>query len=204
MTTAYIVNRPINVVTQVASSVFLLAPLYLVLTGTAGIYSPQAVARLADFSPTPIIRVVGRKSQKRYRSTADNLLRVRDTFGFKMSELAEVFGVSRTAAYDWLNGTNPKADIAMKIELLASYADSVHEADGNRIALLRRNPLFAGRALVSAMKSGQDLETTVSNLTKGSIEEHLPFRHIQSSQRIRKTTSDSFSEIVTPVIFERS
>ena len=93
--TTYRLTRPMGF--QTTSSAVLIAPLCLVMAGTAGTYSPLAIAQLADFSPIPIIRVVGRNSDQRIRSVVESLLRVRDVFGLKMSELAEVFGVSRTA-----------------------------------------------------------------------------------------------------------
>jgi transcriptional regulator with XRE-family HTH domain len=198
------VPRPIEIATRAVSSAVVLAPLYLVLAGTAGMYSPQAVARLADFSPTPIIQVVGKKTQKRYWSTSERLLKVRDIFGLKMSELAEIFGVSRTAAYDWLNGSTPKADIAVKIEMLASYADAVQEMEGNRTSLSRRNPLLSGRTLVNAVKTGQNLEETISILREGRIQESPSFAPKRGSQRLREESSSFLSEIVTPIIIEQT
>jgi len=177
----------------------------LILAGTAGTYSSQAVVGLADFSPTPIIRVVGRKSHKNYRSTAESLLKVRDTFGFKMSELAEIFGVSRTAAYDWLNGSTPKAEIAMRIETLALYADSLRESENNfGVAPSRRPALISGRALVKGIKTGQSFEESLESLKQISALPQKSRFEMLGSQRAREQKSTTIDEILTPAIFERA
>jgi transcriptional regulator with XRE-family HTH domain len=189
---------------QVASSAVLIAPLYLVMAGTAGVCSPRAIAQVADFSPTAIIRIVGRNSDQQTLSISESLKNVRDTFGLKMSELAEIFGVSRTAAYDWLSGATPKPEIAIKIELLATYADSIAQHAGHRSTLLRRNPLLAGRKLVAAMKTSEGLESIVLTLSEGRITES-PFLDKSIEYKRGKTApSNSFEEIVTPAIIERT
>ena len=156
---------------RMVSTAAILVPLYFGLAGTAGMYSPQTIANLADFSPTPIIRVVGQKSQKKHRTAAESLMKMRDIFGLKMSEIAQIFGVSRTAVYDWVSGTTPKADIAVKLDLFGSCADELCEAGISNCSLFLRRPLGAGRTLLDAMKTGQDLQRILPSLKQMAVEE---------------------------------
>jgi transcriptional regulator with XRE-family HTH domain len=52
-------------------------------------------------------------------SSADQIALVVHTLGFNKRQLAELFGVSRQAIYDWLKGGNVSEENARKLSLLA-------------------------------------------------------------------------------------
>lgn len=175
--------------------VVVFAPLYLLLVGTGGMYHPQAIANLAEFSQTPVISVTGREPRK-LRVTAQTFSKTRKALGLNMTEIAELFSVSRTAVYDWINGASPKPELVRQIELLASYADHVSRSGAS-------SPSPIGRRILDDVRSGRSLESAISirrasdHKEKKVLPRKLGFGNVAPDD-------SSFSEIVTPIILEQA
>lgn len=196
MHNAYVIPEMRMVRPRTNSSVAVIAPFYLLLAGTAGIYHPQAVAELADFSPTPIIRVTGRESRKQ-RSVAQKIARARTILGLNMTEVAELFGVSRTAVYDWIKGAHPKSEVVSQIHLLSDYADSLDEGS-NRLGRLSQ----AGRGILTEIRSGKPLEQVLS--VRSTLDAKQPAVRTRKLGFGRVHEGSAYSELVTPIILERT
>ena len=72
----------------------------------------------------------------RLMSTADQIALVVHTLGFSKRQLADLFGVSRQAIYDWLKGGNVSAENARKLSALAELLSEVTTGT--------RRPLYQG------------------------------------------------------------
>jgi DNA-binding XRE family transcriptional regulator len=99
-------------------------------------------------------------------SIAQQVTMVRDALGLKMSELAQMFGVTRPSAYAWLKGSEPKPEIKIRIYKARRLVDDLHGAGIKRIDLYARLPLASGQSLLDSLLSGTDLEGQVSAIKR--------------------------------------
>jgi len=131
------------------------------------------------------------------RSAAENIERVREVLSPNISSLAKIFGVSRQAVYNWLNGEQPKEKHLAMLRDLAQAADMLVEA-GIRVngALLKRQ-IIAGKSLFEVARDGGSTFDAAQQLVRvvkreaiqreqmagrfagrkaaaGSVESHLP------------------------------
>lgn len=178
-------------------------PLWLTLVGTAGVLTPQAMARSAEFSPTPLIRTVGRSSkERRLQTVAQQIAFMRETLGFKITELAEVFGVSRTAVYDWINGTAPKPEIVAKINGLSSFAAAVRHAGIDKLPAITSRVVYRGKTLLEMAKTGEDLDLAMPGLQEAYGRDQQ-MRGLMDEIHARPGNLDgSADEIITPIVIE--
>jgi transcriptional regulator with XRE-family HTH domain len=193
-----VINRPL-------SKVAVIFPAYLALAGTGGLYHAEFVAKLASFSPTSLVHVVGQSTtHRRTRSVVESLLTIRDVLGLKMSELARIFGVSRTAVYDWIRGSVPKSEIAVRIDLLGRCSDDLREVGLTDLSSSVRIFNYSGVSFVDALAAEQDPHPLFSALRRAALsEDQNPIQRRGSSSEARSNT-DFNSEFLTPVILERA
>lgn len=88
------------------------------------------------------------------RTTAEDLAQIRAIFKPAVSELANIFGVSRQAIYNWLGGEEPISLHTNKIRDLASAADVI-AAEGIPITshVLKRK-ITDGKSLFEIVRDG--------------------------------------------------
>jgi hypothetical protein len=82
-----------------------------------------------------------------------------------MSELAQIFGVSRQATYDWLDGSVPRVEIANRIWELSRAAQQLDSAGITRIEHFLHRPMLVGdRSLFTLLLSGENIEEAVAHI----------------------------------------
>lgn len=184
----------------------LIAPLSLAAFagGTGGAYSPEIFDQIQD--STPLVEVYeNRGDEYKYALKAGQLLsNIREVFGLKMSDMAQTFGVSRTAVYDWLAGTTPKPEISKRIWEISRYADELKSAGIDRIEHFARRPIVQGRSFVELLKSGENIQEALTIIRQTAVQEALirksaPNRHFSS----RKRGVTAGEEISNPITFDR-
>jgi len=107
---------------------------------------------------------MGEKMQNAPLDFAENLERVREVFSPGMSNLAEIFGVSRQTIYNWLNGEQPRPDHITKLQDLANAADTIAEAKIPRTAALLKRPVSKGRSLFQVARNGGSMQAVAQQL----------------------------------------
>jgi transcriptional regulator with XRE-family HTH domain len=133
-------------------------------------------------------------------SVAELLVSIRDVFGLKISELAQVFGVSRRAVYDWLGGTVPKPEMLARFHALNVIANDLKNAGVNRVEHFLHRPLIAQRTLLDFLKSGEDLESAVA-VVKHTAASETEVRAKAARRPSRSSkASDGFDEESTPIV----
>ena len=153
------------------SKLGLIVPLYIsMIAGTGGLSATPNVLYAATTYRNPIIREIrGHHSNRDHiLSFAQRLSIIREMFGLRMSEVAQIFGVSRPAAYAWLNGSEPRADTRIRILRLSRAAEELKTAGIENIRQYVRQPTASGQSLIDLLQSGADVSTTVS-LIKASL-----------------------------------
>jgi DNA-binding XRE family transcriptional regulator len=153
------------------------------IAGTGGAFETSNIPRLSEWTTCPVIQVQVREKQEKQAiavpGVADSLRVIRDIFGLKMSELAQVFGVSRQAAYDWLAGTVPRQEITARIWELSRTAELLRSAGITRMEHFVHRPMLDGnRTLFSLLLSGENID--------GAVQQIKELARAESVQRTRK------------------
>lgn len=170
------------------------------VAGTGGVHQTSSLVHSSVFDSNPFLPVDGmRRRMSSVSCLAGQLLKIRTGFALNMSELADVFGVSRPTAYSWLQGAAPKLEFQEKIWRLGSQADTALSLKIPRINLLLRRPVADGRTLLEAVKSGTDVEAVLIQLHRLSVVElsqPSPLRR-RATQKMAIRSAD---EVSIPII----
>ncbi len=156
------------------ASLVLLLSMGAMVSGTAG------TCQIAETNPPEIRQFrfpvqeapsVAARRKERAPSTANSLAQIRDVFGLKMSELSQIFGVSRRAAYDWLEGAIPKPEITAKIYQLTTLATRFSNAGVPNVRHFIHRPILGERTLFELLKAGENLDRAIEIVRVTAIEE---------------------------------
>lgn len=181
-------------------------PLMLCIPGSGGAMTPHGADQLGKWLNTTNmnIRVEHRSSRKiDALSTSEQVSRIRELFGLTMSDLANVFGVSRPTVYAWLRGQDPKPESLTLIYRLSAVADEIEKLAVPRIEKLVRRPIFQGRSLIDKMKSGDDVFEHLATIKSLGEKEKQVRQRQKGSGRSKRSIADVGAEISTPG-YERS
>lgn len=96
----------------------------------------------------PVIEVVSA------RTPAENLERVRAVLSPAVTELANLFSVSRQTVYNWLNGDQLRPDHITKLQDIAHAADIVAEAGIPVTGALLKRKVIEGKNLFEVARDG--------------------------------------------------
>jgi hypothetical protein len=133
-------------------------------------------------------------------SPAQLLSGIRDVLALRMSEVAQIFGVSRRAAYDWLEGVTPKSEKMAKIYKLSKQAEELKAAGITNIEHYVHRPVDSGRSLLDLLNSGENVATAISVIKRTASEEAR--NRMQLGRRTSDTNTpsvDEFDEVSTPI-----
>jgi transcriptional regulator with XRE-family HTH domain len=97
---------------------------------------------------TPIMEVV------LARTPAENLERVRAVFSPAVTELANLFSVSRQTVYNWLNGDQLRPEHITKLQDIAHAADIVAETGIPMTGALLKRKVIEGKNLFEVARDG--------------------------------------------------
>jgi hypothetical protein len=170
------------------------------LTGTAGRYLPDDfdVEIISNFRGPVQYKVRLKQVASVAPTTAQLLSMIRDVFALRMSEVAQIFGVSRRAAYDWLEGATPKSESTARIYSLSRYAVELKASGLSNMEHFIHRPVVAGRSLLDLLKTGENLEQAISIIKRTASEEDENRK--QLGRRTSETNTaavDGFDEVST-------
>lgn len=89
------------------------------------------------------------------RSPAENVAIIRRVLKPAVGDLAELFGVSRQAVYDWLKGSNPSEENAGRLKDLAKAAELIASSGVSTLPNLLTRALPGGGDLIAVVRSGR-------------------------------------------------
>src|SRR5487761_14826 len=194
------VRRGCDLVTIVALTIPALT------AGTAGSYrldwdwATRATTITIDDFRAPIDPVLNPQDVVYALSAAQLLSNIRDVFGLKMSEVAQIFGVSRRAAYDWLEGALPKTEIVAKMDKLSKQADEFRSAGITRLEHFTHRPVIGGRSLIDMLKSNEDIETALAIIKKTALDEARIRVDSGGRSAESKAGAHGLDEVSTPIV----
>lgn len=88
------------------------------------------------------------------RTSAENLARIREILKPTITELANLFGVSRQAVYDWQAGKPTAPENAAKLDDLANAADTLAATGIVRSSQLLRRKIAGSKSLLDVVREG--------------------------------------------------
>ena len=181
------------------------------VAGTGGLYTPANTALVSEWTNVPAVTItstssVERKIPAQEVSIPKAILQIRDGLGLNMSEVANVFGVSRQAVYLWLRGGKITNEYVQRIWKLSPIAERLQLAGIDRPEHFVHRPLSPdGESLFQLLVSGANVDYALTLLKEQfnveqdsrdrSIAEHKNTRH-------RKQDFSSIMELATPILEE--
>ena len=109
---------------------------------------------------------VGDEPKINVRSPSENISRIRSVFKSSVTDLANLFGVSRQAIYDWQSEKSVAADNAEKLRQLSSAVDIISAEDLTNPANAVRRKISGGKTLFEIVKDGGSAEEAALSLVK--------------------------------------
>jgi transcriptional regulator with XRE-family HTH domain len=191
--------------------IFTAVALIVLAVGTGGGYSAANANLIPESKNAPLVTInstpsVERKKPAQGISIPNAILQIRDRLGLKMSEVAEIFGVSRQAVYLWLKGENLKNEYVQRVWQLSLIAERLQLAGIDRPEHFIHRPLSPdGDSLFQLLISGANVDSALAlvkeqfNVEQSSRDkayaEHQNTRH-------RKPDLSSVMELATPILDE--
>ena len=160
--------------------------------GTAGIYTSANLPLLSNFTSRPLLDIRHAR-ERRTASLQPALSRIRSIFGLTMTEFAQIFDVSRPAAYAWFDGSLPKPDVLDRIWKLHAFADQLEQMQIQRVSLLKRRPLIQGATLLDILKEQKHIGEALVLLQEAANHESAKALSIIRSPRPRIHTIEDVS-----------
>ncbi len=181
------------------------------VAGTGGFYSPMSAALVSEWTTAPAVAISCAPSLERKKSTQEisipkAILQIRDRLGLKMSEMADIFGVSRQAVYLWLKGDNLKNEYIQRVWQLSFVARRMQLAGIDRPEHFIHRPLSPeGDSLFQLLVSGANVDSAIALLEEQSVvEQGLRDMSIAEHQNARHRRQDlsSVMELAAPILEE--
>jgi transcriptional regulator with XRE-family HTH domain len=147
-----------------------------------------------------------RKASAQEVSIPRAILQIRDRLGLKMSEVADIFGVSRQAVYLWLRGQNLRNEYVQRIWQLSRVAERLQLAGIDRPEHFIHRPLSPqGESLFQLLASGANVDSALALLEEQSMAEQSARDKSTAERqntRHRKQYLSSVMELSTPILDE--
>jgi transcriptional regulator with XRE-family HTH domain len=179
------------------------------VAGTGGVFANVNATELPNWTNHPIVEIRAlpitlEAASQLAPSVAEQLQLIRNGFGLKMSELAQIFGVSRQAAYSWLGGTIPKPELVARIWALSKSADQVRGIGVKGLENFLHRPLLQdGRTLFAILLEGSQVDEVVIALRHtASLEAQVRSQSSLRNPGIANERRSSFVEMVKPILDE--
>jgi transcriptional regulator with XRE-family HTH domain len=201
-----------NVGPEAASEKGFLAPLVCAFAiGTMGLATPELLAsqlehrtaswpiRVRSAAPDAVsaLSVIE-------RSPAEDLARIREILKPTVLELANVFGVSRQAVYDWQAGAQPVSETAKKLSDLAQAADVFAKAGVSVDAKVLRRKIAGGKTLLEIATSGGEVAAAARSLVETLTRENAQRERLKQRFAGRKSLPLAADDVGAPMLAERT
>jgi DNA-binding transcriptional regulator YiaG len=122
------------------------------------------------------------------RTSTEDIARIREIFSPAVSDLAKVFGVSRQAIYNWLNGEQPISTHIDKLHDFALAADMFAESSIPMTGVLLKRKIIEGKSLLEIVQEGGSAQDAAL-LLKQIVQHEMNQREMLAERFAGRTTS---------------
>ena len=147
------------------------------LTGTGGYITADYLAKRSDhgyrfiqFKNAPGEADIAAQIDV-VRTSAENLARIREILKPTITELANLFGVSRQAVYDWQAGKPLAQENAAKLDDLAKAADALAATGIDGSSQLLRRKIAGSKSLLDVVREGGSATSAAQVLAQTLVRE---------------------------------
>ena len=136
------------------------------------------------------------------RTPAQDLSRIREIFNPAVSDLANLFGVSRQAIYKWNNGEQPKPQFAAQLEKLAQAADVVAAENLADPRQALRRKISDGRTSFELVMAGKPARDTAQKFALILRREAAERKLLDDKLAARKPKPIAADDLGSPMLDE--
>ena len=178
------------------------------VVGTMGLITPQAFESKYSTSIANVhYKVDGNENEahavvKLERTSAQDLARVREVLKPAVLELANLFGVSRQAVYDWQAGAQPGLQVAARLATLARAADVFAKAHVAVDARTLRRRVAGGGTVLDAVLRDEDAAQVARSLVSTLRREAAQRERLTRQLAGRKRGPVNVDDYGTPAVSE--
>lgn len=186
---------------------------YFYVVGTMGGMTPEMMAQgdvtsnwglqykhpVKAASSTPRAVAIGLRP-----TPAQDLARIRHVLKPTVLELANLFGVSRQAVYDWQSGAQPNAQTEMRLADLARAANVFAEASMAVNTQTLRRKMAGGTTILNAVLNGSDAVQIARSLVGTLQRENSQRERIAQQLAGRKLEPIDFADYGAPSLAENA
>lgn len=118
----------------------------------------------------------------------DQLNPIKDRLALSITQVAELFGVTRKSVYDWYEGVEPRANTRWRMEILIDALSSIPaEADMQRLKVVWNIPV-SGQSFRAVFNNDKLDKKSLPTKLKSKLQELFP-RMVKGTSSICKTTT---------------
>jgi transcriptional regulator with XRE-family HTH domain len=186
------------------------------MVGTMGVITPEVLA-LRDITtpgvqyrhpektnPPPKAAAKAIADVNLEPSPGQNLARIREILNPTVLELANLFGVSRQAVYDWQAGAQPNPETGFRLAELARAADVFANADLRVNTQTLRRKVAGGPTLLNAIFTKGNAVQVAQSLVETLQRENSQREHIAQQLASRKRGPVNPADYGAPSLNEES
>lgn len=138
------------------------------------------------------------------QSAAQNLARIREILKPTITELANLFGVSRQAVYDWQAGKPIAPENALRLGEFAKAAELLSAQQIQLSSQALRRKVLDGQSLLDALRSGVLVFDTAAALAQVLDREAVQREKLTARLLGRQRPAVSVDDIGNPMLDERA
>ncbi len=161
-------KAPFRLMLVAATGLSVLNPMFSNGSGTGDNLSPGLKNGYSEIQSSNVFTMSNSQVQRiqvlDVRTTVAHLENIRQTLDLPMSDLANVFGVSRQMVYKWIDGAQPEEKPKAKIVDLSQIVDALVEAKVQHVSNLIKMKLFDGHSLLEIVREGKGWKEPVKQL----------------------------------------
>lgn len=138
------------------------------------------------------------------QSPAKNLARIRETLKPTITELANLFGVSRQAVYDWQAGKPVASENALRLEEFAKAAELLSAQQIQISSQALRRKVLDGKSLLDVLRSGGPVFDAAAALAQVLDRERVQREKLAARLIGRQRPVVSIDDVGNPMLNERA
>lgn len=138
------------------------------------------------------------------RTSAENLARIREILKPTITELANLFGVSRQAVYDWQAGKPLAQENAAKLDDLAKAADALAATGIDGSSQLLRRKIAGSKSLLDVVRGGGSATSAAQVLAQTLVREAKQRERLALRLAGRAKPNVPHDDYGVPMLDERS
>jgi len=167
------------------------------VAGTGGGFAANNICPQSTFGAKPFIRFVdsGRSPRGEISSHIALITRVRAAFGMNYTQLAYTLNVSRQTVYDWIKGSQPRAEALTRLWNMEALGLNLQEVSAPRKRSLLLRPVIEDKNLLTLLREDGDAASAIQSLLGNSLMDNSDPKSTAAPSRLKKVRRVSIEDV---------